>query len=130
MDREFLMGLEVPEAVAEAILQEHNKVTAQWEEKYAQVTQQLEQAVFDGRLGAAIAQAGGRNHKAIAALLEVDTLRQADEDAIAQAVEQVKQACGYLFTAAAPYASGTGTVQPRQEKASSLADALREKFAG
>ena len=121
MDKEFLLGLEVTEEAAEAILAQHGKEVSQLQGQYRQ-------AVFEGRLQSAILAAGGRNHKAIAALLDVDALMDADDAAIDKAVEQVKSECGYLFATAAPYASGTGAVQPQQEKNGSLADALRERF--
>ena len=122
MEKEFLLGLaELSEEVAEAILAEHRKEVAVWQGK-------CQQAELQSRLGTAIAAAGGRNHKAITALLDTDALADADEAAIAQAVEQVKKDCGYLFCAAVPFAPGAGAVQQRQEKNGSLADALRERF--
>lgn len=124
MEREFLLGLAgMSEEMADAILEENGKDIQLWQEKYRQ-------AVYDGRLSRAIATAGGRNHKAIAALLDAESLKDADDAAVLQAVEQVKAECGYLFCAPVPYAPGTGAVQPEVEKSSSLADALRERFGG
>jgi len=122
MEKEFLLGLaDLSEEAVEAILAEHGKEVSAWQGKYRQ-------AELQWRLGTAIAAAGGRNHKAIAALLDTDALADADETAITQAVEQVKRDCGYLFCTAVPFAPGTGAVQQKTEKNGSLADALRERF--
>ena len=122
MEKEFLLGLaELPEEVAEAILQEHGKEVALWQGR-------CRQAELQSRLSTAIAAAGGRNRKAIAALLDTEGLMDADEAAIAQAVDRVKKDCAYLFYSGVPFVPGTGVVQQRQEKNGSLADALREKF--
>jgi len=122
MEKEFLLGLgELPEEVVSAILEENGKEVAALQDK-------CRRADFNARLGCAIAAAGGRNHKAIAALLDENALVDADDEVIAQAVEQVKKDCGYLFCSPVPFAPGTGAVQQKQEKASTLADALREKF--
>ena len=122
MEKEFLMNLgELSEEVVEAILEQHGK-------EVQALQCQCRQAELHSRLGNAIAAAGGRNHKAIAALLDLDALADADEAAIAQAVEQVKHDCGYLFCSPVPFAPGTGAVQQKEEKNGSLADALRERF--
>ena len=89
MEKEFLLGLEVSEEVAQAILDEHGK-------ELTQMQSEIRQARFDCRLSRAIAAAGGRNHRAIAALLDPQALGDADEETIAQAVEQVKQAADFL----------------------------------
>ncbi len=121
MKREFLETLQVagqplPEEVIDRILSEQARLQ------------------FDGELAAAITRAGGRNATAIAALMDMEALRQEQEPAaaIAQALEGLKKDCGYLFEtpeAPPPYARGTGT-QPSEAPRSpgSLAAALREKF--
>ena len=124
MDQEFLLGLMdgMPQEVAQAILDQHGRELALWQEKY-------EQSCFDARLKEVISNAGGRNAKAICALLEQEQLRQADDEALQLAVEQVKKECGYLFGAQVPpYAAGTGAQQRQGSKVQSLAQALREKF--
>jgi len=127
MEREFLLQVmaDMPEETVEAILEEHRKEVDAYEEK-------LRQAAFDGLLKDAIREAGGRNHKAIAALLDMESL-QASEDtqqAVQEAVAELKKECGYLFEgpAAPPYAPGTGTKTGKPAEPESLADALREKF--
>ena len=127
MDKEFLMGLEgVTEAVAEAILAEHGKAVAGFES-------QLKAQATQSAVALAIATAGGRNQKAIAALLDMDALQSAEDvaAAAAQAVAQVKKENTYLFASAPAYAPGTGASGGFEtEEPQSLAEALREKFAG
>ena len=115
MDKEFLMGLmEMPEAVAAAILEEHGKALEG-------LQGQLREATVNGAVG-----------QAITALLDMAALREAEdvEQAATEAVAAVKKECGYLFTQAVPgYAAGTGArVTGEAEEPMSLADALKEKF--
>ncbi len=99
---------------------------AQWKEK-------LEKVEFQSILDSAIAASGGRNAKAITALLELDTLKESEnrQEAVAAALEKLKQEEGYLFQdlTPPPYARGTGARDRAKETASTdLAGALREKF--
>ena len=99
---------------------------AQWKEKLGQVE-------FDNVVNSAITAAGGRNIKAITALLGLDTLRHSEnqQQAVAQALEELKQSDGYLFAdpTPPPYAWGTGARDRARESApTDLAGALREKF--
>ena len=125
MDKEFLMGLEgVTEELAEAILEQHTREIQQQQAQLRRV--QLESAV-----ALAISGAGGRNRKAITALLDLQALEnESDLDtAAASAVEQVKKECAYLFTAAPAFSTGAGgREQGPAEEPMSLAEALREKF--
>ena len=109
-----------------------------WEEKYNQAVashqQALAQAEFDHQLQLAVHNARGRNLKAITALLDVDHLKNCEnqQQAISDALEQLKQDSGYLFEMAQtppPYAQGTGT-QAGVTKTipGTLAGALREKY--
>ena len=62
----------------------------------------------------------------------LQALRQAEDiqTAAAQAVENVKRECGYLFYTAPGFAPGTGAVQlGAEEEPQTLAGALKEKFA-
>ena len=108
-----------------------------WEEKYNQAVeahkQQLAQMAFEKALGEGIAKAKGRNARAIAALLDLDTLKKSEnqQDAIEAALETLKQESSYLFETQTPppYAWGTGAWQGAQEKRpTSLAGALKERF--
>ncbi len=85
--------------------------------------QELEQLQFDHRLDAAITGAGGRNAKAIRALLDLESLRasQEPEEAIAGALDQLRQDNDYLFMQEQEppvYAAGTGSAAlPGQDAA-------------
>ena len=99
---------------------------AQWKEKLGKME-------FQNILDSAIAACGGRNAKAIAALLEVEALSQSEnrQEAVAAALEELKQSDGYLFAdpTPPPYAKGTGTRDRAKETApTDLAGAIREKF--
>ena len=143
MKREFLFALmeDIPKEVVDAIMEENGRdiqaakeSARQWEERYnqamAEQEQKLAKITFDARLREEIGLAGGRNIKAITALLDTDALLGADEEGVRQAVAQVKKECAYLFRApeVPPYAPGTGTAQTEDPKSTTLADALREKF--
>lgn len=113
------------------------KTSQQWKEAYeqavAQHQQELDSLHFQTELEAAIRTAGGRNPKAITALLELNTLRGSEnrQGAITAALEELKQQEGYLFTQQTPppYAWGTGAQIRAEETApTDLAGALREKY--
>lgn len=90
-------------------------LTGQLADKDKQWQEKLDGMAFDGRVKDAITAAKGRNAKAIAALLDVDTLRASknQEADIKAALEAVKEDNGYLFDTETPppYAPGTGTQQ-------------------
>ena len=101
---------------------------AEWQKKMDGVT-------FESKVKDAITTAKGKNAKAIAALLDMDTLRGSkNQDAdLKAALEAVKQENGYLFkeaTTPPPYASGTGTSPVGGTSApATLAGALKERYA-
>lgn len=121
---------------AESKLQ-HAAQQEDWQEKYLALesshSQQLRQVVFEKHLDKALLASHARNHKAVAALLDLDALKESEDQpaAIEQALETLKQDCGYLFDSEVPppYARGTGAASAKEEKTpASLAGALREKF--
>ena len=142
MKREFLQSLmDMPKEVVDAIMAENGRDiqsakegARQWEEKYRQTVAQSEEAMqqlrFDAQLQGAIARERGRNAKAIAALLDRETLKNADAAAVLEAVQAVKKECGYLFEAPMPpaYAEGTGAAAAQVRGPATLAEALRERF--
>ena len=118
-------------------LQTHRENALAWEEKYNRAvedhTRELAELSFQNRLDGAIFRAKGRSAKAICALLDMDALRQQEDQtkAIEDAVTALKKTSGYLFEGeAAPYyAHHTGVWQGVQEKSpTTLAGALKEKF--
>ena len=117
--------------------EEAQKMARDWEEKYNQVVdahrKEMEETVFGHNLEKAILAARGRNAKAITALLDVDTLKSCEnqQTALEEALQSLKQECGYLFQTEVPppYARGTGAAVPETHKSpASLAGALLEKF--
>ena len=108
-----------------------------WEEKYNQAVTdhktQITQLAFEKALGEGIVKAKGRNAKAITALLDVDALKESENqrDAIEAALDALKKENRYLFEGDVPppYARGTGAYNGAKEKnPTTLAGALREKF--
>ena len=117
--------------------QSFEEMAAAWEEKYHRAMEEhrkeLAQMEFDRELHLGIQNAQGRNAKAITALLDVESLKESENqtDAIARALENLKRDCRYLFggDVPPPYARGTGAYNGAQEKhPTTLAGALREKF--
>lgn len=99
-------------------LETAQKAAKDWEKKYNDAidTHKAEMAkvAFNHSLETAITAAGGRSAKAIAALLDVDTLRESknQEADIKAALEGLKKDSGYLFGTGEtppPYSAGTGT---------------------
>lgn len=148
MKREFLQSLRVndqplPKDIIDAIMEENGRdiqAGKAWQEKYtqalAQHEKQLKDMAFSGLLDSAIVRAKGRNAKAIAALLDVEALRESEDQngAIEQALEVLKKDCGYLFCedgTPPPYARGTGAAgTAHTDSPTTLAGALRERYEG
>ena len=108
-----------------------------WEEKYNQAVEdhraQIAQMTFQKILDEGIAKARGRNARAITALLDVEALKESEDQkqAIEEALTALKQESRYLFEGDVPppYAGGTGAYRaPKETSPTTLAGALREKF--
>lgn len=113
------------------------KNAQQWKDAHDQAVaahkKELEGVNFQHTLNAAITGARGKNTKAITALLDVDALRESEDQpkAINDALEALKKENGYLFDSdklPPRYAPNTGVGAPPPEKPATLADALRERF--
>lgn len=150
MKREFLQSFQVGEAplpkeIVDAIMAENGKdiqaarqASAQWEEKYNQAVEdhgrELSALRLQSALEHAVLKAGGRNTKAIAALLDLQTLEKSQDltASLEEAVGVLKQENGYLFEEKQippPYARGTGARETAPiTKPATLAGALREKY--
>lgn len=132
MEREFLENLRVgeealPNEIIDAIMAEHGK-TLQTHR------QELSALRLQSAVETAVSKAGGRNLKAISALLDLETLAASEDLAAAaqKAVEDLKQGNSYLFElpqTPPPFARGTGAREhtPNNQPAT-LAGALREKY--
>lgn len=128
MEREFLQQLGLEDEVIDAVLAEHGKAVQSHQE-------QLQQVRFEAAFENAVQRSGGRNAKAIAALLDMEQLRTSEqpEQALEQALKQLKKDSGYLFEQPQPprYAPGTGTRQSdSQPENQTLAQALKARFGG
>lgn len=108
-----------------------------WEEKLSQLEQQhrteLRQMEFGFMLRQAVAEKGGRNQKAVEALLDIPGLQAAEDPqkATYEALGQMQKENPWLFQTETPppYARGTGAQNPQiTEQPVTLAGALREKF--
>lgn len=149
MKREFLQNLKVGEAaltkeVIDAIMAENGRdienakaAGSTWEEKYNQALQahrqELDALRFQSALEAAVRETGGRNVKAVAALMDLEEIKNQQDlpGALKAALEQVKKEHDYLFAAQTPplYARGTGTqMGETHTQSTTLAGALREKY--
>ena len=149
MRREFLQSFKVgdqclPKEVIDAIMEKNGQdiqaakqASENWEEKYNQAVQshsrQLAQLRLEGQLSQAVSKAGGRSIKAIAALLDMDTIAQSEDvpGALETALGELKQNSGWLFETETPppYARFTGSGGGRTESApTTLAGALRERM--
>lgn len=149
MKREFLQGLKVgeealPKEIIDAIMAENGKdiqqargAAQEWEEKYNRATQEHAAALaavrLENALNEAVRKAGGRNVKAITALLDMDAIRES-EDLSAKldaSLEELKKDHDYLFqTPGLPaYSALPGTGTTPSKAPATLAGALREKYA-
>ena len=125
-----LLKTQQAEAMAEG------KTAAQWKEAYDQAARDYEKHLagvnFQNALDTAITKFGGRNPKAISALLDLENLQSCEDrqTAIDDALKKLKAEDGYLFTdqTPPPYARGTGTQNHHFNAPEGLAGALREKF--
>ncbi len=113
------------------------KNAQQWKEAHDNAVsthkKELAGITFQHTLDSAIAKAKGRNAKAITAMLDVDALRDSEDQqaAINAALEDLKKESGYLFEEEGtppPYAPGTGGSGIPAGSANTLAGAIREKF--
>ena len=123
MEREFLEAISVgeqplPEEAVEAILAQHRA--------------ELDRLRLSHAVESAVWKAGGRNLKAISALLDLDAIGAAEDvnGALDTALQALKKDSGYLFETPTPppYARFTGSVQPAEQAPATLAGALRERM--
>lgn len=112
------------------------KTASQWKELYDLAVQnhekQLDDVVFENMVDTAVSRMGGRNVKAIAALLDLPALQAKEnrQEALDSALQALQKTDSYLFDIQTPppYARGTGTSYREPSTPDTLAGALREKF--
>ena len=134
MDKAFLEGLGVslPEEAVEAILEKAEADNRAWQEKYDQTvsahTRQREEMILEH----AITGLGGRNVKAISALLDTAEIFGAEDfqGALQAALEQVKTDCGYLFDSPPipPFSRQAGAGDRALQQPVTLAGALKARM--
>ena len=147
MKREFLQSLKVGDQplsreVIDAIMaqngqdiQQARQASEVWEEKYNQALtshrQELEQLRLQTALESAVAKAGGRSQKAVAALLDMEAIAASQDvpAALDAAVQALKQEQSWLFETPTPppFAPFTGAKAGENPAPATLADALREE---
>ena len=107
-----------------------------WEEKLSQMEAshraQLRQVEFFHLLRQEVANCGGRNQKAVEALLDLESLQKAENPEVAtrEAIGALQRENPWLFQTQTPppYARGTGAQAPQITEPATLAGALRERF--
>ena len=134
MEKEFLQNLTVgesplPEEVIDAILGQHEKAMAESAAAHEQAISRLR---LSSAVEMSVSRAGGRNLKAISALLDMEALSQSKDvpAAVEAAVQKLKKDNGYLFDAPTPppYAKNTGTAPFGSHNPVTLVSALRERM--
>lgn len=101
--KEFVEKLIGDPQTAQTIHDEHQRILGQYQAR-------LRELEIDGAVQGAVAAAGGRNLRAIRALLDPAALDQAQDlqEAARAAVAAVKQESPYLFAAGRVFSEGTG----------------------
>lgn len=134
MERDFLESIRVeeqplPGEVIDSILEKHTQVLENARQAHEQAMAQLR---LQSGLEAAVAKAGGRSVKAIAALLDMDSIAKSDDlpKALDTALQELKKESSYLFEGSVPppYARFTGADGAAQTRPATLAGALRERM--
>ncbi len=150
MKREFLQGLKVgqeclPKEIIDAIMEKNGQDIQQakqsadiWQSKYDQAVAahaaELQKLRLQNALEASVHRAGGRNVKAVAAMLDMTEIAKAQDipQALDAALGEMKQENPWLFQSQTPpaYARFAGAAGQEPPAPVTLADALREQFAG
>ena len=134
MDKEFLQGLaaELPEGVIEAILEKSGQENDAWQEKYDRAVTAHRQERQQMILEQEITSLGGRNQKAIEALLDKDAIfgREDPRKAAAEALQAIKKECSYLFDSPRipPFSRSAGTGEREIPTPVTLAGALKARM--
>ena len=99
------------------------------ERNIAQLKEELRKSKIDSELDKLIMNAGGRNVKAIKALINMDKV-EIDEDGNITGVdiEAIKQECPYLFNIEESYNEGTGVNKSTKRKSSVENDFIKSLF--
>ena len=124
MDKEYLESFGIAPEVAEVILEEHQKVVAEHEKTVKNLKR-------DHAVAFAVQKAGGRNLKAVTALLDMEALgEESFGENLEAALGAMKKENPWLFESPMPpaYAPFTGADAAPARKTMTLALALRERM--
>ena len=124
MDKEYLESFGIAPEVAAVIMEEHQKVVAEHEKTVKTLKR-------DHAVAFAVQKAGGRNLKAVTALLDADALGEENfQENLETALGAMKKENPWLFETSAPprYAPFTGADTAPAQKPMTLASALRERM--
>ena len=132
MDKEFLKGLgSLTEETVAAILEKAQQEDLAWQEKLTQAEQAHARQREEMILEQGISALGGRNRKAITALLDTEAIF-AQEDpkaALQEALQNLKQDCGYLFAdPIPPFSPGAGAGDRALHQPATLASVLKARM--
>ena len=150
MKREFLQSFKVgdqtlPKEIIDAIMEKNGQdiqlarqSAQEWEDKYNRAVrdhaEKIQTLQLQTALQTAVTKAGGRNLKAIAALLDLEDLQKQENvpDSLDRAMADLKQEHGYLFEAPTPppYARSANNAGTIPAAPVTLAGALKERMRG
>lgn len=93
-----------------AMQSEINKLTQQLKDKDAEYAEKEADRIFNDSVKSAIKEAGGRNEKAVMAMLDMDALKASKNQTedIKKALETVKESDAYLFGSDEPFLNPVG----------------------
>ena len=93
-----------------AMQSEINKLTQQLKDKDAEYAAKEADRIFSDSVKSAIKEAGGRNEKAVMAMLDMDALKVSKNQSedIKKALETVKESDAYLFGSDEPFKNPVG----------------------
>lgn len=148
MKREFLQGFKVgenslPKEIIDAIMDQNGQDIQQakqcadvWESKYNQAVTahalELEKLRLESSLASAVQRSGGRNIKAISAMLDMDEIAKAQDvpQALDAALAELQKENGWLFDQPTPppYARFAGAQTADADRPCTLVGALRERI--
>ena len=132
MDREFLEGLGLSEEVLTAILEKAAEADMAWQEKLNEAEQAHTRQREEMMLEHGISALGGRNHKAITALLDTAAIFAAEDPkaALQEALGNLKQDCDYLFDGSPipPFSPGAGAGDRELHQPATLASVLKARM--
>lgn len=132
MDKEFLEGLGLlDEETVTAILEKAEQENLAWQEKYEQAVTAHARQREEMILEQGITALGGRNQKAITALLDTAAIFQAEDPkaALQEALQNLKQDCAYLFAdPIPPFSHRAGAGDRELHQPATLASVLKARM--